>query len=662
MKKLVAIVMTLTMLVSCIPMMAFADVKDDQDKAEKAMDQQVLDLQDFILESLEDKDFLAMYLYISDQVQDWKDKFDLFAQFLDYDGLTHEQKKDLLKLVPDIQQLDDYIKVANNYVKELSEYPEAQKAMEEYAKRLEDLREFFVKYGVDLSDYYFDEDDDIVDVIDKLYDAFFAVYDAMTYELVTEALDNAIKELARLHVQYGGDPESIDMILHQAWIIKMGIMRYASMDPDEAIDALIEDAQRQLDIVLKDVLKELKACLNEELAKRGLTEDDIKAIIEQAKELKEIIDELASLDPDEVINELIEEAKALAQEALEKAVKQILDEAEKLLEEQGITKENVAEFFEMLDELKDFVEEYKDVISEFDPDKAIESLIDIAQDLFDEYQDEIMEAAMDAATDLLEKFENGEFDEYLEPLGLTGQELEDLIVDAIAYAFGVMNGEGYLDVQEQLAEALDYIDDLLEENAELQLENDELLAALNETIDTLEALTEEAEKLAGELEQTKKDLDDAMQTITNQDATILDLRNTIEQLVQQGGEKDAAIEAQTAVIKKFINGYNVMKKKPALKKLKNVKKRTVKVTFKGLKKVKATKYQISYKTGKKKAKVKTWKKKTTKAKKLTYKLKKLKKGKKYTIKVRGVYSFKYEGKTYKFVSKWSKSNKVKVKK
>jgi len=112
--------------------------------------------------------------------------------------------------------------------------------------------------------------------------------------------------------------------------------------------------------------------------------------------------------------------------------------------------------------------------------------------------------------------------------------------------------------------------------------------------------------------------------------------------------------------KKLINALKVIKKKPALKKVKAKGGRKVQVSFKGLKGAKAVGYQISYKTGKK-AKTKTYYKMTSSAKSLKYTLKKLSKGKTYTVKVRAIYEFDYNyGKLYKAVSKWSKAKKVKV--
>ena len=102
-----------------------------------------------------------------------------------------------------------------------------------------------------------------------------------------------------------------------------------------------------------------------------------------------------------------------------------------------------------------------------------------------------------------------------------------------------------------------------------------------------------------------------------------------------------------------------MKAKPTMKKAKAKKGKKVQARFKGIKKAKVTKYQVMI--GKKKF----WVKKATTTNKLVkskfLKNKKLKKGKKAPVKVRAQFTFKHNGKTQKYWSKWSKVKKVKVK-
>jgi hypothetical protein len=282
------------------------------------------------------------------------------------------------------------------------------------------------------------------------------------------------------------------------------------------------------------------------------------------------------------------------------------------------------------------MKEYIDVIRKFDPRKEIKELIEKAEKLYDETVEKMREKALEYGMKLIDDLQSGKFDWLLKPtLGITGAELVDYIVDAIAYAFGVMNGEGYLDLQDQLAAALAELDATLEllEEAEAELDPKNPDGKVYALVSEISNLTNQLQQISTENEQLKKQ---------------------VEELVK----KD---ETEAKVIQKFINGYNVTKTKPTLKKVKNVKGKKVKVTFKGLKKVDTSKYKVNYKTGKK-AKNKKVNKKTSGAKTLKCTLKKLKKGKTYKIKVRGTYSFKYEGKTYTFLSKWSKTKKVKVKK
>jgi hypothetical protein len=341
----------------------------------------------------------------------------------------------------------------------------------------------------------------------------------------------------------------------------------------------------------------------------------------------------------EQIKELIVVGKKWAEKAVANAMDQIINVVgaikEKIKKAVIITKDDVKEYFEKLREFKEILKKYMKVICEFDPREEIKELIEKAEELFDETAEWMREKALEYAMDLIDDLESGKYDWLLKPLGITGEELVDLLIDAVAYAFGVMNGEGYLDLQDELTAALAQLDAALEllEEAEADLDPKNPNGKVHAMLQEISNLTNQLQQITTENEQ---------------------LRKQVEELVK----KD---DAQTDIIKKFINGYNVTKKKPTLKKVKNVKGKKVKVTFKGLPKVDANQYRIKYKTGKK-SKVKKWNKKTSKAKKLNYTLKKLKKGKTYKIKVRGAYKFKYEGKTYTFLSKWSKTKKVKVKK
>ena len=332
------------------------------------------------------------------------------------------------------------------------------------------------------------------------------------------------------------------------------------------------------------------------------------------------------MTPEEAYEALLEDACAQLQKFYEEYLADKVEELKKILEENGITKENLEKVAELIKEIYEVIEEYKDMFDDLTPDEIMEKLIEEAQALIEEYQDEIIEAAMELADQMLEKLENGDFDEYLAPLGLTGQELEDLILDIVAFTMFEAQGGSFIEQQLQLLELEMELEEALAEKADLE----DLVEELQGVIREYELKTEEDFL---QIEQLKKDLAQAL-----------------------AGESE-----KDEIIKKFINGYKVTTKKPTLKSVKNKKKRKAVVKFKGLKGAEVVKYQISYKTGKK-TKKKTYKKATTSAKNLKYTLNKLKKGKKYTVKVRAIYSFKYEGKTYKFNSKWSKAEKVKIKK
>ncbi len=683
MKKLVAIILTVAMLASCVPVMAFAEEPEpEKTREEEFVENTEKELNDLLAELLKDeglKDFLTSYLWLSDEFQAYKDQVDDFAKALD----SEDPAKVLEQLEVFRPFLDEYIEEGRAYAEKLKDDPEVQAAVERLLSELDDLSTFLEGQGYDVDDYY---PASLFDIDDQIRKAYEDAAELLNKEFVMAALDFVLDKAGEIAKEQGADEAKVEEILEQVEALIAIADYYASMGRDEAIDAMINDAYEMLMIIAQEYLndgidelekyleeqgvddEELKAFLEEIrdidvlieklealaaevsefdindvdfdklmddceelirefleeheeeieaviqemiekcqeiLEEKGITEEDIAVLIEIIQQLKELAEQYKGMDPEAAINDLIERAKAYAEEALCEALEQLIDKAEEIIKEQGITEETIKEIMDAIRQIRDIVDEYKSLT----PDEIMDKLIEEANALIEEYRDEIEAAVLDYALDLIERVSNGEFDEYLAPTGMTGSELVDLIEDVIAYAAGLSEGEGYLDVKAQLLDAL--------------LELDDAKAELSEKIDEIETITRV------------------------KDAEIENLKEQVK-----------AAEGNTEVIKQFINGNNVSKKKPALKKVKAAKNKKVKVTFKGLKGAEVQKYQISYKTGKK-AKSKTWKKATTSAKALNYTLKKLKKGKKYTIKVRAIYSFKFNGKTYKFVSKWSKAKKVK---
>ena len=383
-----------------------------------------------------------------------------------------------------------------------------------------------------------------------------------------------------------------------------------------------------------------------EFQKMPEVKEALEKTVEKAKELRDLLKKYGIEKPEDVCDKIdeikaeIEKAQADFEAALEEFInvtaKELLEEAAKELEKQakewakdaGFTDEDIEQFMEMAKALQALLEEYKGLT----PDEALDKAIADVKKAIEDNADLLTELAMEQLAALQEKWDNGDFDEYLEQAGLDRAQVEYIVKEIMAYVQGVSEGNTYQELQKQLEEAGKELEEKAAEIAELQ----DTIAALEQAkkeaeeklAETEKALQEEKEKTAASEEQIKK--------------------------LEEQAAKDAAD------LSKYENALKVMKAKPKMKSVKNKKGKKALVKFKGLKKLKATKYQVSYKAGKTKKKV--LKKKTSSAKNLKLTLKKLKKGKKYTVKVRAAYTFKYKGQKYTVYSKWSKAKKVKIKK
>ena len=520
---------------------------------------------------------------------------------------------------PALEQFIEDLKVK---AKEIKDYTEAE---------IEELIKYLVE-KVELLEFIVENK--IAETSERIQNLIAEAKDWIEY-VAEPALEEMIAELKQKAQDIKDYTEAeIKEIIEKAELLQEFIACKIA-EESEHLKELIAEAEEWLEEYAAPALKQIIAELKEKAqAIKEFTEAEIKEILEKAELLKEIIASKI-VEECEDLKDLIVVASKWAEKAVTKALNQIITVTKEIIKKAAhIAKEDIIKYFEMLRELKEIVKEYIDIIIEFDPAGTIKELIEKAEEIFEESIEWMREKALEYTMELIDNLQSGKYDWLLKPLGITGAELVDLLVDATAYAFGVMSGEGYLDLQDELTAALAQLDAALAalEDAEAELDPKNPNGKVH-------AMVQEISNLTNQLQQ-----------ITTENTQ---LKNQIEELVK----KD---ETEAEVIKKFINGYNVTKKKPTLKKVKALKGRKVKVTFKSLSKVNATQYRFNYKTGKK-SKTKKWKKKTSGSKTLNYTLKKLKKGKTYKIKVRGTYSFKYEGKTYTFLSKWSKTKKVKVK-
>jgi hypothetical protein len=231
----------------------------------------------------------------------------------------------------------------------------------------------------------------------------------------------------------------------------------------------------------------------------------------------------------------------------------------------------------------------------------------VAKDVFEEISktttDDIDAMVQAAMAELMEKYEAGELDFIFEELGTTREEVEKIIEDIMNIVIGYSLGYTYTD--------------LLNENEALMAQCDELQDKAIQLQEQLAMLTDDLAKVKANYK---------------------------------------------AFVKKANNAMKVVAKKVTLKsKATKAGKKKITVKWKKLKGATLTKYQVYYKQKGKKAKKVYAKKSATKKV-----IKKLKKGKTYTVKVRGVYKYTYTNADGKKITKtkytrWSKSKKVKVK-
>ncbi len=391
----------------------------------------------------------------------------------------------------------------------------------------------------------------------------------------------------------------------------------------------IEFLVRYLDIYIRDLEERAKKYKDEQDEKIRQALEEAKA---KAEELKDLLVEIEEKYKDKIVekydewwpiykdkiknavqalgDKVVEYYEIVTEYEYKAAVEELVAKLRQYVAEKEIKEKSIEAIRKLREQYQKLVAEYiqlremfEDFNVKFDVKGKILDGLRKADELLDSLSAKLSDALKEKAQEILGKI-NGKFNDYLKKVGVDIEKLMALVIDVMAYASGYREGQTYMDVTMELWSKTMELDSALEDKALL-----------------------EQDMLALEKELGK---------------------------AQREAQKKSDSTAD------FENGYKVMTKKPAMKKAKAGKKKA-KLQWKGIKDAKVSYYQVSYKTGKK-TKKKTVKKATTSDKAVKYTLKKLKKGKKYTVKVRAVYTFKLNGKTYKFTSKWSKGKKVKIKK
>lgn len=434
-------------------------------------------------------------------------------------------------------------------------------------------------------------------------------------------VDEQIKKVNEFILEYASDQKVID-----AYRTVTGYIDTYRPLVDAIVDAFEqgylypEDLQPYCEM-LDDYIKELNKYV-QEFKDQSKVQEALENALAKAKEMKAFLEENGVNFEDGLSEEDFEQIKALADDKLDEFMEQF--EAKK------------AELEKALQELFDSI--------------TLEAIQDALDGVIEKAKEWAVEAGIDEAT----------IDEFIQNL----EDLRDLINDYVEDYKDMTPSEILDKVVEELTEILeDYKDELIDEALEIatqlleDVDNgvyDDLFARMGLDPQIVKNIVNDLPMLA---------LTYAFGgSVNDMFEQVFDLQWQVEDLKGLNKELKAQNTKLKNFLKKFINGYKVQKAKPKMLKAKNLKKRKVKVTFRGLKKLEATRYQIQAKAKKAKTKKALLKKKTKTAKKLTKTIKKFKKGKKYTVKVRAYYQFKYNGKTYKFWSKWSKGKKVKIKK
>lgn len=366
---------------------------------------------------------------------------------------------------------------------------------------------------------------------------------------------------------------------------------------DEVFDTLDQMISDAIEMVKNDTAA-LKERQKEEVL-RVLAECQ-RIVTEMRAEIKEVIAETEACC--KIIDEYLDEVMACLQEQTEEA----LARAEALMEE-------------MVAELQPYVQEINAQLEKLAGMVAAD--LQAALDKIGEDINAIIlakVAAVEAAVEKAVEVYEAVSDKVKEQLGIAIEDAKALAQDVVAYAMGYAGGEGYLKLQEDLADALATVEGL-EAQAKVS----------DATISALETRLTQTTAELEQQEQTAKALFEQLQTITNDDSVYA---------------------------KKLNNAKDLTKVKVSLNK-KGTKSKSGKITAKW-KKVKPTvsKYVVYYKSGKKATKKKVANTKTA------YKIpKKFKKGKKVTVKVKAIYTIEYKGIKLTYSSKWSKAKKVTVK-
>ena len=634
-KRLLAIILACAMVVTCLPVVAFADdvpqgeISVEETNAKYA---RIMDIIGYLAQHYaNDPEIAAEIEQLNAIIDEWQEStvgmvglVEAYQEKInDVYGLIKEGKLDEVKEALDGIPFDEidakmavlvgYIettaKIANAIADKLEDNEAVQKIKELIGEAVE-LKEF-------LQDYVSTEDFSVAKIVNDFQDLIQAHQD----DIINFVMDLTNK-IAALDEHIATEhPETYAAIQGYLQAIRDNVKAAAEAEP-EAIEN-IKEALKTIMGYISGSKEAAQQIVNAIEAKLGEIATQAQAYKEQAQaklaDIQDTIVAIAQAVKDIDFEEVAQNVKASIQGIIaavqEGAVANILNNlilqikgAIQKVKESGVVADTIQDLVGKIQALRDVIETIKEINPIGQAGEKLEALKTVAENLIKQYGKAIV-------SNLVQRFMNGDFDAIFEKMGITKEEaiaklieLLPYIVDIRAYIQGLIDGEGYLTLV-YAKEGLEFMNNLLEEE--------------------------------------NKNLDEE-----------------ISSLVDSGLDLQSYYDTYSANLK---NAIKVAKGKPVLNSAKSAKKgKKVTVKFKGLKKAKVSYYQV--KIGKK---TYTVKKATSsdKAVKAVIKAKGLKVGTTVKVKVRAVYAFKYRPipadatvtKTAKYASKWSNVIKMKVK-
>lgn len=296
MKKLVAMIIALAMVFTCLPAMAFADEKNDQiAKTEAEVDQQLLDYQAVIMDLVKDQDLLDLYNFVSAEVDKWKEVVDFYVNAV--------MTGDLDAVLEYAAQLDGYMREVNKYVQAFIDDPEVQAALDEVIKAYDELEKFYEEN----KDQIPQNEEELTAMLEELQaeleKAIQDLYDSVDKEAVAAAIEEFIAEAEAAAqawaAEQGITEEMIDEFLAMAEELA-ALAEEVAADPEAALNDLIEQAKAAFE-ENKDAIEEALLEMAAEAAEaaysaleNGEFDDALAALGTDKETVQAILDEIAN--------------------------------------------------------------------------------------------------------------------------------------------------------------------------------------------------------------------------------------------------------------------------------------------------------------------------------------------------------------------------------